>query len=116
MTLAEIEGAVTVALDEGHEPTLEAYAEYVAADMNPLIEALCLAVIECSRNEWQQVIAACLKAGAPDLGEALAKIERHIEAQRKPFVSSKAQKIDDDCEYNALLLADLNRELNQGRD
>jgi hypothetical protein len=115
MTLAEIEEAVTVALDEGHEPTLEAYAEYVAADMNPLIEAMCLAVIECSRNEWQQVLAACLRF-TPDLGEALAKIERHIEAQRKPFVSSKAQKIDDDAEYNALLLADLNRELNQGRD
>jgi hypothetical protein len=115
MTLAEIEEAVTVAMDEGHEPTVEAFAEYVAADMNPLIEALCLAVIECSRNGWQQVLASCLRF-TPDLGEALAMIERHIEAQRKPFVSNKAQKIDDDAEYNALLLADLNRELNQVRD
>jgi len=115
MTLAEIEGAVTVALDEGHEPTLEAYAEYVAADMNPLIESLCLAVIETGREDWQKVMCSCLRH-APELGEALAKIERHIEAQRKPFVSSKAQRIDDDAEYNALLLADLNRELNQGRD
>lgn len=115
MTLAEIEDAVTLALDEGHEPTLEAYAEYVAADMNPLIEALCLAVIKCDSVAWMKLMSGFLMH-APELGEAFANVERHIAGRRKPFVSNKAQLIDDDAEYNALLLADLNRELNQGRD
>jgi hypothetical protein len=117
MTLAEIEESVLQALDEGHEPTIEAYAEFAAGhiDMGAMAEELCLAVIHCDPLSFQSVMAAFLFV-APDIGEALAKIERHIEAQRKPFAAAQASGIDDQSEHNRHLLADLERELNAGRD
>lgn len=116
MTLGEIESEVLEALEEGHEPTVEAYAEHVAGhiDMGAPIEALCLAIINADRNQWTAVLAACLRTGAVELGESLALINGHIEAQRKPFAAARASGIDDQSEHDRHLLADLERELNQG--
>lgn len=116
MTPAQIESAVLDALDEGHEPTLEAYAEFAAGhiDAGALTEALCLAIIETEFKQWGDVMAACLRSDAAKIGEALAKIEGHIEAQRKPFAAARASGIDDQSEHDRHLLADLQRELNQG--
>lgn len=113
MTLSEIEESVLQALDEGHEPTQEAYAESVSGDiqMGALIEELCLAVIQCDSFKWGHLMAACLWH-TPELGEALAKIERHIDAQRKPFAAARASGLDDASEHDRHLMADLQRELN----
>lgn len=113
MTLAEIEEAVLQALDEGHEPTLEAYAEFAAVhiDMGAPIEALCLAIIKADREQWTTVLAACLRTGAVELGESLAIINGRIEEQRKPFAAARASGIDDMNEHDRNLLADLQREL-----
>lgn len=113
MTPAEIEESVLQALDEGHGPTIEGYAEFAAGhiDMGALTEELCLAIIETDSIMWHQVMAACLRY-APEIGEALAKIERHIESQRKPFAAARASGLDDANEHDKHLLADLQRELN----
>lgn len=109
----QIEASVLEALDAGDEPTLEAYAEFAAGhiDMSALSEALCLAVIDANRMEWQAIMSACLRH-SPDIGEALAKIERHIDAQLQPFAAARASGIDDLNEHDKHLLADLQRELN----
>lgn len=113
MTLSEIEESVLQALDDWHEPTLEAYAEYSAGqiDMGALTESLALAIIETDSIMWHQVMGACLRY-APEIGEALAKIEQHIDAQRKPFAAARASGLDDASEHDRHLLADLQRELN----
>lgn len=118
MTLAKIEESVLQALDDGHEPTLEAYAEFANyhIDMCKLGESLCLAIIETDSIQWQQLMGQCLRTGAPELGEALAKIALHIDAHRQPFVSAQAMRISDLAEHDAYCVADLNRDLNQGRD
>lgn len=113
MTPAEIEESVLQALDEGHEPTQEAYAESVAGDieMAALFEGLCLKIIQCDSIAWMKVMSAFL-VHAPDLGEAFAQIERHIAARRQPFAAARASGIDDQSEHDRHLLADLQRELN----
>ena len=113
MTLAEIEESVLQALDDGHEPTLDQYAEFAAGhiDIGVMTEALCLEIIKLDGPAWRQMAGAFLLL-APALGEALAKIERHIEAQRKPFAAARASGIDDQIEFDRHLLADLERELN----
>jgi hypothetical protein len=116
MLPSEIEESVLQALDDGHEPTLEQYSEFAAGhiDAGALTEALFLSIIETDREQWTAVLAACLRTGAPELGEALAKIERHIDAQRKPFAAARASGLDDASEHDRHLLADLQRELNSG--
>lgn len=117
MTLGEIEESVLQALDEGHEPTTVTYAEFAAdhIDMGALTEELCLAIIETDSIAWMKAASVFLMH-APELGEALAKIQRHIEDQRKPFAAAQASGIDDQSEHDRNLLADLEWELNQGRD
>lgn len=116
MLPSEIEESVLQALDERHEPTIEGYAEFAAGhiDMGALTEELCFAVINASLGEWAAVIAGCKRCGAQDMAKALADIERHIEAQRKPFAAARASGIDDQSEHDRHLLADLQRELNSG--
>lgn len=112
MTLADFKTAALKAIDEGHEPTLEAYAEYAAAhvDMSKLTEALCLAIIDADGIAWREVLSACLRS-SPQIGNALANIQIHIDAQLQPFAEWKAACIDDDAEHNRMLLADLERDL-----
>jgi hypothetical protein len=115
MTPAQIEESVLQALDEGHEPTIEAYAEHCAGhiDMGKLAEALCLAIIETNHVDWSDIISVAMRRD-PALGEALCDIERHIEAQLKPFAAARASGLDDASEHDRHLLADLQRELNSG--
>lgn len=112
MTLADFKTAVLKAIDEGHEPTIEAYAEYAAAhvDMSKLTEALCLAVIEADGIAWREILLTCLRS-SHGIGNALANIQLHIDAQLQPFAEWKAACIDDDAEHNRMMLADLEREL-----
>lgn len=115
MTPAQIEESVLQALDDGDDPTQEAYAESVAGDiqMGALIEEMCLKIIQCDSVAWRKIMAQCLFHDA-GLCEALAKIACHIDAQLKPFAAARASGIDDASEHDRHLLADLQRELNQG--
>lgn len=115
MTPAEIEASVLQALDEGHEPTLEAYAEHCAGhiDMGALTDDLCLAIIKINSRLWMQALIDSLRY-SPGLADALHAIERHIDSQRKPFAAARASGLDDASEHDQHLLADLQRELNSG--
>lgn len=113
MNLSEIETSVHEAIDSGDHDTLERYAEHVAESMNPLTEALCLAIIGMDFRAWASVIAVSAQK-APALADALESIERHIDRQRAAFIESRALKLSDEAEHNSQLLAELNAELNRG--
>lgn len=115
MLPSEIEESVLQALDEGHEPTIESYAEFAAGhiDMGALTEALCLAIIGTDYSAWVSVMAVAAQ-NAPAMADALESIEAHIDRQRAAFIESRALKLSDEAEHNAQLLAELNAELNRG--
>ena len=113
MTLAEIEQSVHEALDAGDHDTLALYAEHAAESMNPLVEALCLAVIGTDYRAWSSVMAVASQK-APALADSLESIERHIDRNRAAFIESRASKLADEAEHNAQCLAELQAELNRG--
>lgn len=113
MTLNEIETSVHEAIDAGDANTLEHYAEHVAESINPLTEALCLAIIGMDFRAWASVMAAASQK-SPALADALESIERHIDRQRAAFIERRARRLSDEAEHNAQLLAELNAELSRG--
>lgn len=113
MSLAEIEQSLHEAIDSGDTDTLEYYAEHVAESMNPLTEALCLAIIRTDYSAWASVMAVASQK-APALADALESIERHIDRQRAAFIEHRASKLSDEAEHNAQMLSELNAELSRG--
>lgn len=113
MHLTKIEQSLHEAIDAGDTDTLERYAEHAAESMNPLTEALCLAIIGTDYSAWVSVMAVAAQK-APALADALESIEKHINRQRAAFIESRALKLSDEAEHNAQLLAELNAELNRG--
>lgn len=112
MTLADIESSIHESIDSGDPDTLEHYAEHVAESMNPLTEALCLAIIGTNYGAWTSVMAVAAQK-APAMADALESIEEHIDRQRASFIEARARSIADAAEHNAQLLAELNAELNR---
>ena len=110
--LNQIERRLHESIDAGDPDTLELYAEHVAESMNPLTEALCLAIIETDRNAWVSVMAVAAQK-SPKLADALEAIERHIDKQRAAFIESRARNIQDVAEHNSQCLAELQDELNR---
>lgn len=113
MNLAKIEQSLHEAIDAGDTDTLEHYAEHVAESMNPLTEALCLAIIGTDYSAWNAVLTV-LSQKLPDLADALKAIEAHIDRQRASFIESRARNIADAAEHDAQCLAELQAELNRG--
>lgn len=113
MSLAEIEQSLHEAIDAGDTDTLEHYAEHVAESMNPLTEALCLAIIGSDYSAWTSVMAVAAQK-APALADALESIDAHIDRQRASFIEARARNIADAAEHNSQMLAELNDELNAG--
>lgn len=115
MNLSEIETSVHEAIDAGDADALDYYAEHVAESMNPLTEALCLAIIGTDYSAWASVMAVAAQK-APALADALESIERHIDndKQLEAFIERRARRLSDEAEHNAQLLAELNAELNRG--
>lgn len=113
MHLAKIEQSLHEAIDAGDTDTLEYYAEHVAESMNPLTEALCLAIIGTDYIAWASVMAVASQK-APALADALESIERHIDRQRAVFIEARARNIADAAEHDAQCLAELQAELNRG--
>lgn len=113
MTLADIESSIHESIDSGDPDTLEHYAEHVAESMNPLTEALCLAIIGTDYSAWASVMAVASQK-APALADALESIERHIDRQRASFIEARARNIADAAEHDAQMLAQMNAELNRG--
>jgi hypothetical protein len=112
MSLADIEQSIHEQLDSADPDTLALYAEHCTESMNPLVEALCLAIIRTDFRAWASVMAlTCQKL--PDLADALEAIERHIDKQRASFIESRASKLADEAEHNSQMLAELNAELNR---
>lgn len=112
MTFADIESSLHEAIDNGDPDTLEYYAEHIVESMNPLAEALCLAIIGMDFRAWASVLAVAAQK-SPALADALESIERHIDRQRAAFIESRANKLSDEAEHNAQMLAELNAELNR---
>lgn len=113
MNLAEIEISVHEAIDAGDTDTLEHYAEHVAESMNPLVEALCLAIIGMDFRAWASVMAVAAQK-SPGLADALEAVERHVDKQRASFIEVRARNLDDAAEHHAQCLAELQAELNRG--
>lgn len=113
MNMAEIETSVHEAIDAGDADTLEYYAEHAAESMNPLTEALCLAIIGMDFRAWERVMALT-DQWDPALADALKAIEAHIDRQRAGFIESRARSLADAAEHNAQCLAELQAELNRG--
>lgn len=111
MHLAKIEQSLHEAIDAGDTDTLEHYVEHVAESMNPLTEALCLAIIGMDFRAWERVMALT-DQWDPALADALKAIEAHIDRQRASFIESRARNISDAAEHNAQCLAELQEELN----
>ena len=104
MNLAEIEQSVHESIDAGDPDTLDLYAEHAAESMNPLVEALCLAIIRTDFRAWHSVMAlTCQKS--PALADALESIEAHIDKQRAAFTEARASKLADLSEHDAQMLA-----------
>lgn len=110
MTIQEIEQSVHEAIDAGDSNTLELYAEHCAESLAELGESLCLAVIEMDRPQWLAVMSVASQK-APKLADALEAIEEHITRERAAFIESRALKISDEAEHDAMCRAELNREL-----
>lgn len=113
MSLAEIEQSLHEAIDAGDTDTLEHYAEHVAESMNPLVEALCLAIIGMDFRAWASVMAMAAQK-SPALADALEAVEQHVDRQRASFIEKRARNIADASEHDAQMLAELNSELNRG--
>lgn len=113
MNLAKIEQSLHEAIDAGDTDTLEHYAEHVAESMNPLTEALCLAIIGMDFRAWASVMAVAAQK-APALADALESIEKHIDKQRAAFIERRSRRLSDEAEHNAQMLAELQAELNRG--
>src|SRR3990172_9101710 len=99
MNLAEIEQSVHEAIDAGDSETLGYFAEHCAESMNPLVEALCLAIIGTDFRAWASLMAVASQK-SPDLADALGSIERHIDKQRASFIESRARKLSDLSEHD----------------
>lgn len=113
MNLAEIESSVHEAIDAGDPDTIEMYAEHVAESMNPLVEALCLAIIGMDFRAWASVMAVAAQKSTA-LADALESIEAHCDRQRASFIEARARNLADAAEHHAQMLAELNGELNAG--
>ena len=113
MILSEIESSVHESIDAGDPDTLSLYAEHAAESANPLVEALCLAIIGTDHRAWSAVLAVASQR-APDLADSLESLERHIDRQRAAFIEARARNIQDVADHNAICLAELQAELNRG--
>ena len=113
MTLAEIEQSVHESIDAGDPDTMALYAEHAAESMNPLVEALCLAIIGTDFRAWASLMAVAAQK-SPAMADALESIERHIDKQRAAFIEARASKLADLSEHDAQMLAELQAELNRG--
>lgn len=112
MMLSEIEQSLHESIDSGDPDTLALYAEHCAESMNPLVEALCLAIIGTDFRAWASVMAVAAQK-SPSLADALEAIEAHIDKQRASFIESRASKLDDLSEHDKQCLAELQAELNR---
>lgn len=112
MTMSDIEQSVHESIDSGDPDTLALYAEHCADSMNPLVEALCLAIIRTDFRAWAFVMAVAAQK-SPGLADALESIERHIDRQRASFIEQRARNIQDVADHNAICLAELQAELNR---
>lgn len=112
MTLSEIETSVHASIDAGDSETLGYFAEHCAESMNPLVEALCLAIIRTDYHAWASVMAVAAQK-SPKLADALEAIEQHCDRSRAAFIEKRAMKLADMSEHDKQCLAELQAELNR---
>lgn len=113
MILSEIESSVHESIDACDPDTLALYAEHCAESMNPLVEALCAAIIGTDYHAWASLMAVASQK-APALADALESIEQHIDRNRAAFIESRARNLADLSEHDKQMLAQLQAELNRG--